>query len=77
MNIEMTSRLLNRSRFEAGATVANYINSLRNRMKDKRDARALRSLDPRTLRDMGIDRSEIISVIYSDNTERRISHARN
>jgi uncharacterized protein YjiS (DUF1127 family) len=40
--------------------------------RNKRRALAeLKSLDPRILKDMAIDRSEVASVVYSDPKERR------
>lgn len=40
----------------------------------KRDANSLAALDDRVLKDMGITRSEIISVVYGPNIERRRFH---
>jgi uncharacterized protein YjiS (DUF1127 family) len=39
--------------------------------KKRRALAELRSLDPRTLKDMGIDRSEVISIVYGDANGRR------
>ena len=41
----------------------------------KKSVSALRELDDRVLRDMGFDRSEIISVVHTDPKERRIDYA--
>ena len=70
------ARFRSRSGSNIGAQFISQLTNMRKRMKDKRDARALRALDNRTLRDMGINRSEIISVVYADHDERRINHAR-
>lgn len=40
----------------------------------KRDANSLAALDDRVLKDMGITRSEIISVVYGPDIERRRFH---
>jgi uncharacterized protein YjiS (DUF1127 family) len=40
----------------------------------RRAERALREMDPRLLKDIGIDRNEIMSVVYTGSVERRQSH---
>lgn len=49
------------------------------RMRDARNRRqaahALQSLDHNALRDMGIGRSEIISVVYGSPSDRRRSYS--
>lgn len=39
--------------------------------KKRRALAELRSVDPRTLKDMGIDRSEITSIVYGNASGRR------
>lgn len=39
--------------------------------KRRRAAAELRSVDPRTLKDMGIDRSEVDSIVYGNAGDRR------
>lgn len=45
--------------------------------KQRRALAELKSLDPRILRDMAIDRSEITSIVYGDPKGRRRSCAEN
>jgi uncharacterized protein YjiS (DUF1127 family) len=77
MNIALTAQTYSRTGAFLGAAFAKRISEMRERSKQKQQARSLRSLDDRTLRDMGVDRSEIISIVYADPDERRINYARN
>jgi uncharacterized protein YjiS (DUF1127 family) len=77
MNIALTAETYSRTGAFLGAAFAKHISEMRERSKQKQQARSLRSLDDRTLRDMGVDRSEIFSIVYADPDERRINYARN
>lgn len=45
--------------------------------RERRRAMAeLRSVDPRALKDMGIDRSEVASIIYCNDSDRRRDYTR-
>ena len=45
--------------------------------KKRRALEELRSVDPRTLKDMGIDRSEVTSIVYGPPKGRRRNRAEN
>src|SRR5215475_9446163 len=45
--------------------------------RKRRALAELRSVDPRTLKDMGIDRSEVTSIVYGNPNGRRRSCAEN
>ena len=45
--------------------------------KKRRALAELRSVDPRTLKDMGIDRSEVTSIVYGPPNGRRRNYAEN
>jgi len=45
--------------------------------RKRRALAELRSVDPRTLKDMGIDRSEVTSIVYGNQNGRRRSCAEN
>lgn len=46
-------------------------------MERRRAARAMHMIDARTLKDIGIDRSEIMSVVYSEGQGRRQTYISN
>jgi uncharacterized protein YjiS (DUF1127 family) len=48
--------------------IFSYFREIRRR---RRDVEALQSLDSRTLKDLGIGRCEIASVVYAGNADRR------
>ena len=75
MNFALSAPTSSRSGSFRGATFTEHFRALRRRAQNKRDANSLRALDERTLRDMGIDRSEILSVVYADARERRTRYA--
>ena len=75
MTFAITAPTSSRSGSFKGATFTEYFKTLRARTHNKRNARSLRALDERTLRDMGINRSEILSVVYTNSSERRIQYA--
>lgn len=58
------------SRFSEWAEV------IRQRRERKRSIAAMRSVDPRILKDIGIDRSEITSIIHSAPHGGRLTHDR-
>ena len=62
---------LNELRFVVGLAVAHAWQALRQRHRDRITRRVLESLDDRTLRDIGIDRSEISSVVATQSRHRR------
>lgn len=49
---------------------------IRSTMRRRRDAEHLMNLNDRMLKDIGIDRSEIISVVYGGGRIRRYHNAR-
>jgi uncharacterized protein YjiS (DUF1127 family) len=53
------------------ATIEPLLARYLERRKKRRALAELRSLDPRTLKDMGIDRSEVTSIVYGNANERR------
>jgi len=66
------------SRPDARAVLATTLKTLLDRyaaFRERRRAAAeLRSIDPRILKDMAIDRSEIDSIVHGDQRDRRRSY---
>ncbi len=48
-----------------------FLAALRARRRARRTFNALNAVDARTLKDIGIDRSEIMSISFGDNSGRR------
>jgi len=53
------------------ATIKRLLRRYLENRNRRRSLAQLKSVDPRTLRDMGIDRSEVTSIVYGDPRERR------
>ena len=53
------------------AAIARLLRRYLERRRQRRALAQLNSLDPRILRDMSIDRSEVTSIVYGDPTGRR------
>ena len=45
--------------------------AVRKHAEHRRAERALRAMEPRMLKDIGIDRSEIMSIVYTGKLDRR------
>ena len=52
-------------------TTVSFLAALKARLQARRTFNALHGLDDHTLKDIGFDRSEIMSVSYGDRTGRR------
>jgi len=76
MNIAMRAQISSRTGSFLSTKFSKSINAMRAHAKRRKEVRSLRTLDDRILRDMGFDRSEIISIVHTDQHERRVQHAR-
>jgi uncharacterized protein YjiS (DUF1127 family) len=59
------------------ATIKRLLDRYSEHRKKRRALAELRSVDPRTLKDMGIDRSEVTSIVYGNPKGRRRACAEN
>ena len=59
------------------ATIKRLLHRYSEHRKRRRALAELRSVDPRTLKDMGIDRSEVTSLVYGNPEGRRRGCAEN
>lgn len=55
--------------------IARRLRALRQRRRERREMRELRVLNNHTLKDIGIHRSEITSIVCVDQSDRRRRHA--
>jgi len=53
------------------ATISRLVRRYLEHRKQRRALAQLRAVDPRTLRDMAIDRTELTSIVYGDQKGRR------
>ena len=76
MKIALSAQTSSQAGSFLSSAISRRIGEMRERKMQKQQARNLRSLDDRTLRDMGLNRSEIISIVYADQEGRRIHYVR-
>jgi uncharacterized protein YjiS (DUF1127 family) len=55
--------------------LASRVHELRGRRKSRRAVQELHALSGHTLKDIGLHRSEVTSVVFTDSKERRRRHA--
>jgi len=58
------------ARLDLGARLARWLDDFEQRRRRRQQLEELRRVDPRTLRDIGLDRSELMSVTYGGSAGR-------